>query len=102
MNVRKAELERERAEIIAQLIWHRKASPIAIPVSLKSANARLWALAETLKDPERSLDASSDIRSLVGKIVLHPGEKRGRAYATLHGWLTAILDFVNDGPTSTR
>ncbi|MGN7932777.1 hypothetical protein ACTJI5_22155 [Sphingopyxis sp. 22461] len=32
---------------------------------------------ESRADPETRLDASSDIRSLVGKIVLHPGAKRG-------------------------
>ncbi len=53
-------------------------------------------LTETLHDPQARLDASADIRSLVGKIVLHPGEKRGGVYATLHGSLMGILDFVND------
>ena len=53
-------------------------------------------LIETLADTETQLDASSDIRSLVGKIVLHPGEKRGEVHATLHGPLMGILDFAND------
>src|SRR3546814_6628104 len=55
-------------------------------------------LTETLGHPETRLDASSDIRSLVGKIVLHPGEMRGEVHATLHGSLVGILDFVNDNP----
>lgn len=38
---------------------------------------KVAALTETLKDPETRRDASSDIRSQVGKIVLHPGKKRG-------------------------
>jgi site-specific DNA recombinase len=53
---------------------------------------------ETLGDPDTRLDASNDIRSLVGKIVLHPGEKRGEVRAMLHGSLIGILDFANDNP----
>src|SRR3546814_2350316 len=52
----------------------------------------------TLEDPRARLDAAANIRSLVGKIVLHPGEKRGEVHATLHGSLMGILDFVNDNP----
>ena len=55
-------------------------------------------LTVTLADPETRLDASSDIRALVGKIVLHPGAKRGKIHATLHGSLMGILDFANDNP----
>ena len=56
------------------------------------------ALTETLNGPETRLDASSDIRSLVGRIVIYPGDKRGEVHATLHGSLMGILDFVNDNP----
>ena len=55
-------------------------------------------LTETLNDPATRLDASSDIRSLVGRIVLHPGDKRGEVHATLHGSRMGILEFVNDNP----
>src|SRR3546814_78729 len=47
-------------------------------------------------EPETRLDSLSDIRSLVGKIALHPGAKRGEIHATLHGSLMGILDFAND------
>src|SRR3546814_12762718 len=56
-------------------------------------------LTETLAEPETRLDSLSDIRSLVGKIVLHPGAKRGEIHATLHGSLMGILDFANDNPS---
>lgn len=46
---------------------------------------KIAALLEALNDPETRLDASSDIRSCVGKIVLHPDEKRGEVHANLHG-----------------
>ncbi|UNK79118.1 hypothetical protein MNQ96_16475 [Sphingopyxis granuli] len=44
-------------------------------------------LTGTLGDPETRLDASSDIHSLVSKIIVSPGERRGEVHATLHGSL---------------
>ncbi|HEY0595530.1 hypothetical protein [Sphingopyxis sp.] len=70
----------------------------AIGISPASIFAPARRLTETLKSPATRLDASSDIRSLVGKIVLHPGDRRGEVHATLHGSLIGILDFVNDIP----
>lgn len=61
---------------------------------------KVAALTETLKDPNTRLNASSDIRSLVGRIVQHPGAKRGEVHATPHGSLMGILDFVNEHPQS--
>lgn len=55
-------------------------------------------LVGTLEDADTRLDASSDVRSLVGNIVLYPGGKRGEVHATLHGSLIGILDFANDNP----
>ena len=34
------------------------------------------------------------IRSLIGDVVLNPGQKRGEVHATLRGELMAILDFA--------
>lgn len=34
------------------------------------------------------------IRSLIGEVVLTPGEKRGEVHATLRGELMSILDFA--------
>src|SRR3546814_14455182 len=53
-------------------------------------------------EPETRLDSLSDIRSLVGKIALHPGAKRGEIHATLHGSLMGILDFANDNRSEER
>ena len=36
---------------------------------------------------QKLLDASPDIRPLVGRLILHPGDKQGEVYATLHGSL---------------
>eukprot|EP00456_Euglypha_rotunda_P040184 TRINITY_DN31002_c0_g1_i1.p1 TRINITY_DN31002_c0_g1~~TRINITY_DN31002_c0_g1_i1.p1 ORF type:complete len:116 (+),score=24.03 TRINITY_DN31002_c0_g1_i1:105-452(+) len=98
MKARMAELEREKAETTARLAEAPRAIPDIHPGIAEIYKRKVAALTETLKDPATRLDASSDIRSLVGKIVLHPGEKRGEVHATLHGSLMGILDFANDAP----
>ena len=98
MKARMAELERERAEIAARLAEAPADVPDVHPGIPEIYKRKVAALTETLKDPDTRLDASSDIRSLVGRIVLHPGAQRGQVYATLHGSLMGILDFVNDTP----
>ena len=57
---------------------------------------RVEQLALTLNDPETRQEAADAIRSLIGKVVLHPGEKHGEVHANLHGELMGILDFVRD------
>ncbi len=98
MKARMAELERERVEVTARLAAAPQGIPDIHPGIAEIYKRKVAALVEMLKDPETRLDASSDIRSLVGKIVLHPGEKRGEVHATLHGSLIGILDFANDNP----
>ena len=96
MKARMAELEREKAEITARLAEAPAGIPDVHPGIAEIYKRKVTGLTETLKDPQARLDASADIRSLVGKIVLHAGEKRGEVHATLHGSLMGILDFVND------
>lgn len=91
-----AELEGERAEIAARLAEAPQGVPDVHPGMAEIYKRKVAALTETLRDPNTRLDALSDIRSLVGKIILHPGTKRGEIHATLHGSLMGILDFVND------
>ena len=98
MKARMAELEREKTEITARLAEAPADVPDVHPGIAEIYKRKVAALTETLEDPNTRLDASSDIRSLVGKIVLHPGTKRGEVHATLHGSLIGILDFVNDHP----
>ncbi|MGQ3064612.1 MAG: hypothetical protein ACT6RM_09925 [Sphingopyxis sp.] len=95
-----AELEREKIEITTRLAEAPADVPDVHPGIAEIYKRKVAALTATLKDPETRLDASSDIRSLVGKIVLHPGAKRGEVHATLHGSLIGILDFANDNPHS--
>ncbi|WOF42414.1 recombinase family protein [Sphingopyxis indica] len=98
MKARMAELERERKEITARLAEVPPAVPDVHPGIAEIYKRKVAALTDVLSDPDARLDASSDIRSLVGKIVLHPGDKRGEIGATLHGSLMGILDFANDNP----
>lgn len=98
MKARMAELEREKAEISARLAEAPADIPDVHPGIAEIYKCKVARFAETLGDPDTRFDASRDIRSLVGKIVLHPGEKRGEVHATLHGSLIGILDFVNDNP----
>ncbi|HEV7342475.1 MAG TPA: recombinase family protein [Sphingopyxis sp.] len=104
MKARMAELEREKQEITARLADAPQHIPDIYPGIAEIYKAKVARLTETLEDPETQLDASSDVRSLVGKIVLHPGAKRGEVHATLHGSLMGILDFVNDNqqPDASR
>ena len=98
MKARMAELDREKADVTARLAEAPQAIPDVHPGIAEIYKRKVAALTETLQDPTTRLDASNDIRSLVGKIVLHPGEKRGQVHATLHGSLIGILDFANDNP----
>ncbi len=47
-----------------------------------------------LAEPESNGEAREDIRSLVGEVVITPGDKRGESDAILRGELVAILDLV--------
>jgi hypothetical protein len=57
-------------------------------------------LVETLDHPEIRHEAAGALRSIIARIVLTPGEKRGQLHASLHGELPAILDFANDNAHS--
>jgi hypothetical protein len=56
--------------------------------------AKIIRLTEALADPELRAEAAEAIRSLVGEVVLMPGEKRGKMQAVPRGELMGILDFV--------
>src|SRR3546814_4768358 len=96
MKGRMAELEREREEITARLAEAPPVIPDVHPGIAEIYKRKVAALTEALGDSDTRLDASSDIRSLVGKIILHPGDKSGVVRGTLHGSLMGILDFVDD------
>ena len=98
MKARMAELERERVEVAARLAETPQDIAYIHPGVAEIYKRKVTRLTETLEDPDTRLDATSDIRSLVGKIVLHRGNKRGEVHVMLHGSLIGILDFLNDNP----
>jgi len=98
MKARMAELEREKVDIAARLVGAPQHVPDIHPGIAEIYKRKVAKLTETLGDPDTRLDASSDLRALVGRIVLHPGDKRGEIHATLHGSLMGILEFANDNP----
>jgi site-specific DNA recombinase len=51
-------------------------------------------LAETLAEPESNGEAWEDIRSLIGEVVITPGDKRGESHAILRGELVAIINLA--------
>jgi hypothetical protein len=56
-------------------------------------------LAEALGEEETSLETADTLRSLIGEVILYPGENRGQANATLRGELLGIPDFAQSRNT---
>ncbi|QNG47753.1 recombinase family protein [Sphingobium yanoikuyae] len=98
MKARMAELERQKAEITARMAQAPQAIPDVHPGIAEIYKREMQRFTQALEDPETRLDAADAIRSLIERIVLHPGEKHGEIRATLHGALMGILDFVQDTP----
>jgi site-specific DNA recombinase len=97
MKARMAELEQQRAEIEARL----RDAPLDLP-DVNSNIAEVYRrkvvhFADTLADGETGHEAVAALRSLVGDVVLRPGERRGEVQATLRGELLAILDMGSLG-----
>jgi DNA invertase Pin-like site-specific DNA recombinase len=101
MKARMAELEHQRVEIEARMEQAPAVMPDVHPGIADIYRRRVARLAETLDDPETRPEAASALRSIIGRIVLSPGDKRGEMRATLHGELMGILDFVRDTSTPT-
>jgi hypothetical protein len=98
MKARMAELERQKAAITARMALAPQAVPDVHPGVAEIYKRQMRRFTQALEDPETRLDASDAIRSLIQRIVLYPGEKRGEIYATLHGALMGILDFAQGMP----
>jgi hypothetical protein len=56
-------------------------------------------LAEALGEEETSHETADTLRSLIGEVILYPGENRGQANATLRGELLGIPDFAQSRNT---
>jgi site-specific DNA recombinase len=94
MKARMNELEQQKAEIEARLAEAPADTPDVHPNIAEHYRAKVIRLAETLAEPESNGEARDDIRSLIGEVVITPGEKRGESHATLRGELVAILDLA--------
>jgi DNA invertase Pin-like site-specific DNA recombinase/vacuolar-type H+-ATPase subunit E/Vma4 len=98
MKARLAELERQKAEIDARLRAGEPELPDVNPNVAELYRRKVKHLAEALaEDDPSSQEAAVALRSLIGEVVLTPGEKRGEVNATLRGELMGILDFANGG-----
>ncbi|MCI4590423.1 recombinase family protein [Sphingobium sp. BYY-5] len=98
MKARMTELERQKADIAARMAQAPEMIPDVHSGIAEIYRRQMKRFTKALEDPETRLDASDAIRSLIQRIVLHPGEKRGELHATLHGALMGILDFAQDTP----
>src|SRR6266436_9847203 len=94
MKARMSELEQQKAEIETRLAEAPADMPDVHPNIAEHYRAKVTRLAETLAEPEADGEAREDIRSLVGEVVITPGEKRGESHATLRGELMAVLDLA--------
>jgi hypothetical protein len=102
MKARMTELEQRRAEIEARLAEAPADVPDIHPNIAELYRAKVIRLSETLANPEANGNAREDIRSLVGEVVIAPGDRRGETNATLRGELMGILDLVSGQRRSVR
>jgi hypothetical protein len=91
MKARMSELEQQKAEIEKRLEDAPADLSDVHPNIAEHYRAKVIRLAETLAEPEANVETREDIRSLIGEVVMTPGEKRGESHAVLRGELMAIL-----------
>lgn len=100
MKARMAELEQQKAEIEARLSHAPPELPDVNPSVAEVYRRKVVRLADALGESQANQEAAAAIRSLIGDIVLTPGERRGEVNATLRGELMAILDIAGSGNTA--
>ncbi|ALC11509.1 recombinase family protein [Sphingopyxis sp. 113P3] len=96
MKARMAELERDKAEIIARMAQAPADVPDVHPNIASVYRRNVERFTEALNDPDGGREAAEALRSLIGEIVLTPGPKRGEVHAELRGELMGILAFATD------
>lgn len=94
MKARMDELERQKAEITARMAQSPADIPDIHPNVANLYRLRVERLTEALSDPDGGRQAAEALRSLIGEIILMPGDKRGEVHAELRGELFGILDFI--------
>jgi hypothetical protein len=81
--------------MLRRQIRYRRQRPLWLPWSFPHTIApKVIRLAETLAEPESKGERREDIRSLVGEVVITPGDKGGESYAILRGELMTIPDLA--------
>ncbi|WP_200835032.1 recombinase family protein [Phyllobacterium salinisoli] len=100
MKARMDELERQKAEITARMAKAPADVPDIHPNIANAYRLRVERFTEALNDPEGGRQAAESLRSLIGEIVLTPGQKRGEVHAELRGELFGILDFAKAEETN--
>jgi len=91
---RLGKLEREKVELKVRMANVPPDLPDIHPNMAEIYRAKIEHLSKALEEPQAALDAAEIIRSLVSKVSLLPGAKRGAVRATLHGDLAGILTLV--------
>ena len=94
MKAKMLELEHQKAEIVARMETVEPVLPDVNPNIAEVYRRKVACLTDGLVDLGTNMEAAMAIRSLIGEVVLNPGDKRGEVHATLRGELMAILDFV--------
>ena len=94
MKAQMAELEHEKAEIVARMETVEPVLPDFNPNIAEIHRRKVACLTVGLVDLETNMEAAMAIQSLIGEVVLNPRDKRGEVHATLRGELMAILDFA--------
>lgn len=87
-----AELKRESEDINVRLVEAPSAIPDVHRGIAAIYKAQGCSATNALGGPDTRRHASSDIRSLVGKIVIYPADKRSGDSATLLGSRIGILE----------
>ena len=89
-------MEHRKAEIEAELKMRLPEDEVEIlPNLLELYRRKVAALRDLLSDDNARTEAFTIIRTLIERIEVHPGEKRGECDVVLVGALAAILDFVH-------
>ena len=99
MKARMEELERQKTEIAERMAQAPADLPDVHPNVANIYRTKVAAFTEVLNDPDGGREAAEALRSLIGDVVLTPGEKRGEVHAELRGELMGILDFTRS-PTN--
>lgn len=99
MKARMEELERRKAEIAERMAQASADLPDVHPNVANIYRPKVATFTKALDDPDGGREAAEALRSLIGDVVLTPGEKRGEVNAELRGELMGILDFTRS-PTN--